>query len=137
GLARPAVRILVTEAALASGRGSGRIEGHADPVSLETVERTVCASGTIPIVVDENGQAIDVGREQRLFTRKQRIAFAARDGGCRWPGCERPPAWTEAHHVRHWKRDRGGTDLANGILLCRHHHVLPHDNHWEIRVTDG
>lgn len=137
GLARPAVRVLVTETALSGGRGSGRIEGHADPVSLETVERTVCGSGTIPIVFDASGQAIDVGREQRLFTRKQRIALAARDGGCRWPGCERPPAWTEAHHIKHWKRDHGATDLANGILLCRHHHVLLHDNHWEIRFADG
>jgi hypothetical protein len=73
-----------------------------------------------------------VGREQRLFTRRQRIGLAARDGGCRWPDCERPPGWTEAHHVDHWKRDHGDTTLDNGILLCRHHHLLLHDNHWEI-----
>jgi hypothetical protein len=42
-----------------------------------------------------------------------------------------------SHHVRHWKRDRGPTDLENGILLCRHHHVLLHDNHWEIRLAGG
>lgn len=137
GLARPAVRVLVTADALTSGNGTGRIEGHADPVSLETVERFVCGSGTIPIVFDTSGQAIDVGREHRLFTRKQRIALAARDGGCRWPNCERPPVWTEAHHILHWKRDYGNTDLTNGILLCRHHHVLLHDNHWEIQMSDG
>jgi hypothetical protein len=134
---RPAVRMLVTETALSAGRGSGRIEGQPDAVSLETIERSVCTAGTMPIVFDESGQAIDVGREQRLFTRRQRIALAARDGGCRWPGCERPPAWTEAHHIRHWKRDRGPTDLVNGILLCRHHHLLLHDHHWEIRIVDG
>jgi hypothetical protein len=133
----PAVRVLVSGTTLSTRRGSGRIEGQADPVSLETVERIVCTSGTVPVVFDDNGQAIDVGREQRLFTPRQRIALAARDGGCRWPGCERPPAWTEAHHVRHWKRDHGPTDLENGILLCRHHHMLLHDNHWEIHVTEG
>lgn len=137
GKSTPAVRVLVTGTALSTRRGSGRAEGQADPVSLETVERIICTSGTIPVVFDDNGQAIDVGREQRLFTPRQRIALAARDGGCRWPGCERSPAWTEAHHVRHWKRDRGPTDLENGILLCRHHHMLLHDNHWEIRVSDG
>lgn len=136
GAAQPAVRVLVTEKALTTGKGSGYIEGHQDPVSLETIERIACNSGTIPVVFDQEGQVIDVGREQRLFTRRQRIALAARDGGCRWPGCERPPAWTEAHHVRHWKRDHGSTDLDNGILLCRHHHMLLHDNHWEIRVVD-
>ncbi|GAA3740697.1 hypothetical protein GCM10022239_15540 [Leifsonia bigeumensis] len=137
GRATPAVRVLVSGTALSTRRGSGRLEGQADPISLETVERIVCTSGTVPIVFDDNGQAIDVGREQRLFTPRQRIALAARDGGCRWPGCERPPAWTEAHHVRHWKRDHGPTDLENGILLCRHHHMLLHDNHWEIRVSEG
>jgi hypothetical protein len=137
GAAQPAVRVLVTATALSTGQGCGYVEGSPDPVSLATVERLACNSGTMPIVFDQNGQAIDVGREQRLFTRRQRIAFAARDGGCRWPGCERPPAWTEAHHVRHWKRDRGSTDLENGVLLCRHHHVLLHDNHWEIRCING
>ena len=42
------------------------------------------------------------------------------------------PAWTEAHHIKHWKRDHGRTDVADGICLCRHHHMLLHDNHWEI-----
>jgi hypothetical protein len=102
------------------------------------VERIACTSGTVPIIFDQHGQAIDVGREHRLFTRRQKDALAARDGGCRWPGCERRPSWTEAHHVEHWKRDHGATDLANGILLCRHHHLLLHDNHWEIgRDSDG
>lgn len=82
--------------------------------------------------------ALDIGREHRLYTRKPRRALAIRDGGCMFPGCDRPPSWTEAHHTKHWRRDRGGTDIADGILLCRHHHLLCHNNHWEIqRVDDG
>lgn len=142
GRARPAVRVLVTatdlEKRTGGGRiGAGRIEAHADPVSIETVERYLCDSGLQAILFDENDQAIDVGREQRLFTNRQRIALAARDGGCMWPGCDRPPTWTEAHHIQHWKRDRGKTDLRNGILLCRHHHMLLHDSHWEIELRDS
>src|SRR5659263_403266 len=30
----------------------------------------------------------------------------------------RPPAFTDAHHVRHWV-DGGATDLANLALVCR------------------
>ena len=137
GAARPAVRVLVTARDLEKRSGSGRIEGHADPISMTTVERIICGSGTIPIVFDDDGQSLNVGREQRLFTHRQRVALAARDGGCRWPGCKRPPSWSEAHHVDQWKRDNGSTDLANGILLCRHHHMLLHDNHWEIRHRGG
>jgi hypothetical protein len=136
GRTQPAVRVLVAADSLADRRGLGRIEGHAYPVSIQTVERIACTSGTVPIIFDQQGQAIDVGREQRLFTRRQKVALAARDGGCRWPGCERPPLWTEAHHIEHWKRDHGATDLANGIQLCRHHHLLLHDNHWDIRCGD-
>jgi hypothetical protein len=135
GSRRPAVRVLITQTTLDKGVGHGRIEGQPAPVSIETVERIVCESGTIPIAFDEQGQCLDLGREQRLYTTRQRIALAARDGGCTWPGCDRPASWTEAHHINHWARDHGNTDIADGVLLCRHHHMLLHNNHWQITRT--
>jgi hypothetical protein len=71
-------------------------------VSLETVERAACSGIVVPVLFGSEAQALDVGRERRLFTTRQRTALATRDGGCRFPGCERPPSWTEAHHIRHW-----------------------------------
>ena len=130
GSGAPQLRIVVPEAA-----DRGYIEGQHDPVSAETVERLRCSGSLTPITV-RDGQPIDVGREQRLYTHRQRIALAARDGGCRWPGCDRPPSWAEAHHIDHWARDNGKTDVANGILLCRHHHLLLHNRHWSI-TRDG
>ena len=132
GTGAPQLRVLVSSVALAARDGHGFIEGQSDPVSIETVERIAC-TGTVTEVTFANGQPLDVGREQRLYTARQRVALAIRDGGCRWPDCERPPSWTEAHHIRHWQRDHGGTDVADGILLCRHHHLLSHNNHWEIQ----
>ena len=85
----------------------------------------------MPILFDQSGEVLDVGREQRTFTRRQRIALAARDGGCRFPGCDRPASWTEAHHIVEWSRG-GCTDVADGILLCKHHHLLIHNNGWRI-----
>ncbi|MFI5287277.1 MAG: HNH endonuclease signature motif containing protein [Candidatus Dormibacteria bacterium] len=35
-----------------------------------------------------------------------------RDQGCRFPGCDRPPAWTDGHHIIHWS-DGGPTELEN------------------------
>lgn len=132
GRCAPAVRVTVTERQLIARTGHGRVQGSQVAVSLETVERLACAQGTVAVVFDERGQPLDVGREQRLFTARQRTALAERDGGCRWSGCERPPRWTEAHHIRHWVRDSGRTDVADGILLCKHHHLLLHDHHWEV-----
>lgn len=134
------VRVIVAGRALDERRGRGFLEGQPDAVSIATVERLACSAGTVTLTVDdavENaGQPLNLGRERRLFSRAQRIALAARDGGCRWPGCERPPSWCEAHHIEHWQRDGGRTDVADGILLCRHHHLLAHNNGWEIR-RDG
>ncbi len=132
GSGAPSVRVLVTAATLASGVGHGRLEGQPDPVCVQTVQRLGCAGTIVPILFDDN-QPLDVGRDQRLFTHRQRVALAARDGGCRFPGCDRPPSWTEAHHIEHWVRDGGSTNVANGILLCRHHHLMLHNNYWEIR----
>ena len=126
------VRMLVAARTLAERRGAAWFEGQADAVSVATAERLACAAGTITVTVDDNGQPLNLGRERRLFSRAQRGALAARDGGCRWPGCERPPSWCEAHHIEHWQRDGGRTDVADGLLLCRHHHLLVHNNGWQI-----
>ncbi len=136
GTRHPAVRVLVTAADLDRRAGSGRIEGQTEPIGIATVERYVCAAGAVPLRFDASGQVLDVGRDQRLFTTRQRLALAVRDGGCRFPGCERPPSWTEAHHLTEWSRG-GRTDLADGVLLCRHHHLLVHNNGWRVSRADG
>lgn len=132
GTNRPAVRVLVTEKSLRENAGHGRIEGQLDPVSTTTVQRALCDTGIQPIIFDGARQSLNVGRAQRRFNKRQRIALVARNGGCVWPGCNRPVSWTEADHINQWQRDHGNTDVADGILLCRHHHMLLHDNGWRI-----
>lgn len=135
GTKRPAVTLHVTAADLHAGRGIARFEGQSAPISIETAARMVCEVGVLPVLF-EGGQVVNLGREQRLYTRRQTLALAARDGGCTFPECERPPSWTEAHHINEWRRDRGGTDIADGVLLCRHHHLLLHNNGWRV-TRDG
>ena len=132
GSGAPSVRVLTTADTLATRHGHGRIDGEQCPVSFDTVERLLCTGTITTVTFDATGQAIDLGREQRLFSRRQKLVLATRDGGCLFPGCERPPSWTEAHHIRHWHRDHGDTNIEDGVLLCRHHHLLVHNNHWEI-----
>lgn len=136
GARQPAVRVHVASAALEADTGMGHIEGQDVPVSLRTVERIACSEGIVPIRFDSEGAVLDLGRAQRFFSAKQRIALAARDGGCLFPGCDAPPGWTEAHHFVHWKRDHGRTDVRDGVLLCRFHHVEVHTHGWEIERDD-
>jgi HNH endonuclease len=79
-------------------------------------------------------QPLEVGRATRVVSAAQRTALAVRDGGCRWPGCERPPAWCEAHHRRHWLHG-GPTDLGNLVLLCRAHHRAVHEGHQRLHPS--
>ena len=135
GSRQPSVRVLVTADTLDSRTGHGRIEGCDLPISPESVERIACESGIQLITFSPDGRPLDVGREQRLYNSRQRKALAARDGGCMWGDCDRPPGWCEAHHILHWARDGGKTNSDDGILLCRYHHLLLHNNHWEIVRT--
>ena len=136
GARKPGVTVHVTAADLQAGIGVGHIDGQSGALSIATVERLGCELGFVAVLFDSE-QAIDVGRNQRLFTYRQRVALEARDGGCRFPGCNRPPSWTEAHHLNEW-RNGGRTDITDGILLCRHHHMLVHNNGWRVirRGTD-
>jgi len=95
------------------------------------LERAICATGTVEVTIDSFGNPLDVGRERRLFSLKQRLALGVRDGGCIWLGCDRPPAYCEAHHCDHWA-DGGRTDCSVGVLLCRFHHLHLHNSGWRI-----
>ncbi|TFB56888.1 hypothetical protein [Cryobacterium sp. Sr3] len=138
------MRVIVTEKALTAEPAApgpvepaahGQIEGNPVPISQETIDRLLCDTGTRGIKFDDIGQIINVGRDERLFTEKQRAAMGVRDGGCRWIDCDRSPAWTEAHHINDWLTDSGDTNLADEVLLCHPHHLLLHNQHWKITRT--
>jgi hypothetical protein len=133
GTRKPGVRVHVTVADLDRRSGSAHLEGQGASISIASAERRTCADGYLPILFDDCGRALDLGRTQRLFSEKQRIALAAIWGGCAIPGCDRPPSWTEAHHADEWDRHEGETNVRNGVLLCRHHHMMVHNNRWRIR----
>lgn len=131
GARRADVRVVVTQADLDRRTGSGYLEGQATSVSLDTVERMACDGGLVPILFDANGAVLDLGRTQRLHNAAQRVAISTRDGGCLAPECDRPPSWCEVHHIREFGRG-GPTSVDDGVLLCRHHHMLVHNNGWRI-----
>lgn len=133
-LAGATVVVRVNLSDLETGIGSPQIDGIDQPVSVRAVRRMAAGGGVIPCVLGGDSEILDWGRERRLFTRAQRLALVERDGGCAM--CGLPPQLTRAHHLRWWTRDRGPTDLSNGVLLCETCHHRIHDNGWEIRI-DG
>jgi hypothetical protein len=105
------------------------------PVSAETLRRISCDAGVSYVLTDQHGVPLDVGREQRTIPPGLWAALVIRDRGCVFPGCTRPPEWTQAHHIRHWC-DGGPTCLGNLALLCHHHHRVVHHQSWDIVIAD-
>jgi len=107
------------------------------PISSTSVQRMACDCSVTRVLLDQDSVTIDVGRSKRVVAGPLRRALNARDGQCRWPGCERPASWCDGHHMVHWI-DGGDTDLDNLVLLCRRHHRMVHEGGWQlVKTNDG
>ncbi len=101
------------------------------PIVDEAARRVGCDAVSSTVALDEGGTPLSVGRAARTVPPAIRRALVVRDRGCRFPGCDRPPAWTDGHHLVHWA-DGGQTSLSNLVLLCRPHHRLVHEEGWTL-----
>ncbi|MEV7527873.1 HNH endonuclease signature motif containing protein [Agrococcus sediminis] len=97
--------------------------------------------------------AADTATWERLFThpvtglpvtvdtytpnRAQRRWLRARDGRCRWPGCDNPVNRADLDHtIDH--ASGGPTSIENLAHLCRRHHTMKHATRWSVRqLPDG
>ena len=103
-------------------------------LSPHSVRKLACDAAIIPMVLGSQGQPLDVGRTKRLVTPALLAALWARDKGCTYPSCGRPPQWADAHHVTHWA-DGGTTSLLNLALLCGYHHAWVHQRDLTATIT--
>ena len=109
---------------------------HGELLPQASVQRMLC-EGSIRRMVFEPGSIVtEAGRERRVVSSQTRRALEVRDQHCRWPGCQKPARWCEAHHVIHWTRG-GATNTANLVLLCGHHHRLLHEGRWKLLLHPG
>jgi hypothetical protein len=119
------------------GKDTGRLpllEGQ--PISVARARLLACEAGVIPSVFNyATGEAVELGRALRLPNAALRRKLELEQPeGCAWHGCDRPVAWTEAHHIQHWA-DGGATAAENLILLCRFHHGRIHTAGWSVEKT--
>jgi hypothetical protein len=100
-------------------------------IPAATVRRLACDCHIGRVILSATGEVLDLGRSQRVPNRALRRALEIRDGGCVWPGCDRPARWCDAHHLTWWEHS-GDTSLHNCVLLCRRHHIHVHELGWTI-----
>jgi hypothetical protein len=74
---------------------------------------------------------LDVGYSDTIPGAIRR-AVQFRAGHCEWPGCRKPLAHCDIHHLRH-KRDGGPTSVTDCAALCQFHHdICIHRWNWRL-----
>jgi hypothetical protein len=66
---------------------------------------------------------LDIGAATDTIPAHLRRAVAVRDRGCRFPGCDQPPAACHPHHITR-RADGGVTSQGNLVSLCSFHHLI-------------
>ncbi|MDQ4489828.1 DUF222 domain-containing protein [Sinomonas sp. ASV486] len=128
---------LVLTAAEATVNGTsdapGEILGYG-PIDAETTKRLAAqtTSWSRMVVGAKDGAPLSIGRISYAPTASMRRFLALRDATCRFPGCDKPAAATEADHTVEWQHG-GNTDVANLALLCPEHHRLKSLGYWTAR----
>ena len=119
-----------------SGKGLVRT-GHGALISVPTAQRIAGGDAkVVPVILGKAKEIIAYGTGQRLFTPAQRLAMIARDGGCSWPGCDRPPSQCEAHHMTPWSITKQ-TTVDDGAMLCGGDHSNLDSNGWTCIMING
>jgi uncharacterized protein DUF222 len=106
-------------------------------LNRQSIRRLLCDSAIHRIVAGPDGAILDYGRSTRSISAAVFAALIARDHHCRYPGCDRPAHWCEAHHLVPWE-EGGVTSLLNLALFCVAHHHLLHTPGWNAKMrNDG
>jgi hypothetical protein len=127
--------ILCEQQAAAEAGEPHRCELEGGPaLALDTARRLACDATIVGIVEGEDGDPLDIGRKSRALPLAIERALRARDGGCRFPGCDRT-RFCDGHHLKHWANG-GETKLHNLVTLCGFHHRLVHEGGYGVRRTD-
>jgi hypothetical protein len=135
---RPHLAVTVSMATLAKQPGSPAAELEwTQPIPAETARRLACDAAITPVFLGSESDQPRADRTTRSISGSQRTALVVRDKGCRFPCCDRPAGWTDAHHLHHWA-DGGKHVMKNLVLLCRRHHRMVHEGGWRLVVVgDG
>ncbi|MCE9621237.1 MAG: HNH endonuclease, partial [Actinomycetia bacterium] len=104
-------------------------------VSPACTDTYLCDCFIHVILREADGAPASFGRARYTVPRKLFRQIAARDGGCRFPGCNRHVRYTEAHHIIWWRPPHyGTTDYWNLVLLCSRHHHIVHQQRLDLKL---
>ncbi len=121
---RPAREVPHAHSGIALGAGLGMVPGlllaTGQVLPVTSVHRLARTSTLMRIVMDADGQVLDMGRKVRLATPAQRRAIFARYATCWIDGCPLPATMCQIDHADNWSTG-GLTDLKLLGPACQFH----------------
>ncbi|MCU1365900.1 MAG: hypothetical protein JWN39_1539, partial [Ilumatobacteraceae bacterium] len=125
GRERPTV-VVTIDIDVLEGRTPGAGRSSTGEIIPAEIVRQMCTNANIVRLLTSNSVPLDLGRSQRLASDAQYKALLARDGGCRFEGCQMPADWCQVDHIHEWDAQNGPTDLHLLVLWCVYHHSFRH-----------
>ncbi|MFG1862431.1 DUF222 domain-containing protein [Microbispora bryophytorum] len=102
------------------GTAPGLLLATGQMLPLTSVHRLARTSSLVRLVMDAEGQVLDMGRKVRLATPAQRRAVYARYATCWIDGCPLPATMCQIDHADNWSTG-GLTDLKLLGPACQFH----------------
>jgi hypothetical protein len=117
---RPHLNVVINAETLGADALEGYFAATGMTASPSTLERLMCDCD-FHRLLHAKGEILDYGRATRRIPPALYNAILLRDQGCRWKGCDRPPAWCDVHHADEWSLG-GATTIERLLMYCDHHH---------------
>lgn len=122
------------EGAVQDGSGVAEL-AWGGPIPAAQIRRLASDATVRVLSLDVRGLPIAMSQAVNQPSGALYLALTARDGGCRYAGCDAPPTWCDVAHATARRHD-GPLTLDNTLLLCRRHHRRIDLGDWTIRI-DG
>lgn len=132
---QPQVGVSVDASTLAADHPEGVVVETGEPIGPQCTDTYLCDCKIHTILRGPHGEPLSFGDSTYTVPRKLFAQIVERDGGCRFPGCDRKVRHTDAHHIRYW-RHAGKTDYDNLALLCSRHHHYVHQTNLQLRFDE-
>jgi Domain of unknown function (DUF222)/HNH endonuclease len=133
-------RVLVTIPALTLAKRSttpADLEGYG-PIDGHTARQIASNSKTLQRLLTDpvTGIVLTMDRKRYRIPKDLRTWLRARDGTCRFPGCNKAASKSELDHTHEWAQG-GPTNHNNLAHLCPSHHTLKSTGLWTVKQTGG
>ena len=96
-----------------------------------------CDAAAYRVALGAAGEVLDVGRQTNRWPTAIRRAITVRDGGCVFPGCDRPPSWADIHHCTPWADGGDTVRRQRRPALQAAPHASSTDNAGSITIDGG